>query len=202
MSKRDYNEFRETDHSIIRPTLLVLSGFSGTGKTTIRDKVMTRIPKAQFSLSVTTRPRRKHERGRIDYHFISSGSFQEMIRNNEMLEWEEVHTNYYGTLLQPVERALKKPGLFIFDVDVHGGLSIKSRFPDAILIFLNAPDFDILKQRLVDRHTDSPEQIKQRLNRIPKELDMSKQYDHIVINDDSDRAADEICGLIFDFQKQ
>ncbi len=202
MSKPDYNEFRETDRTIIRPTLLVLSGFSGTGKSTIRDKVMKKIPKAQFSLSVTTRPRRKHEQEGIDYYFIRSESFQEMIRNNEMLEWEEVHTNFYGTPLKPVEHALKKPGLFIFDIDVHGGLSIKSRFPDAVLIFLNTPDLDILKQRLVDRHTDSPEQIEQRLNRIPKELEMSKQYDHIVINDDSDRAADEICGIIFDFQKQ
>ncbi len=182
--------------------LLVISGYSGTGKTTIRDRVLTKIPDAEFSLSVTTRLPRKNERNGVDYEFVNTESFQAMIGKNEFLEWEEVHGNFYGTPVQPVEKALKCQKLLIFDVDVIGGLSIKNRYRNAILVFLKPQNIDILKKRLQYRHTDSPEEIELRLKRIPKETELSKKYDAIITNTEIDKTTDEICKVIRTYQEQ
>ena len=187
--------------TITRHTFLVLSGFSGAGKTTVRGNILKKIPGSRFSLSVTTRQSRVDEQDGIDYHFVTKEKFDRMVEKNELLEWEEVHGNYYGTPLDPVLDAASKPGLLIFDVDVYGGLSIKKQYPEAILVFLKAPDFNELKERLANRLTDNPEAIEQRLQRIPKEEKLSKQYDYIIINDILEQTTNEICGIIRNFQK-
>jgi guanylate kinase len=182
-----------------QPTFLVLSGFSGTGKTTIRHVLMEKIRGSKFLLSVTTRPCRSDETEGIDYHFINQEEFNKLIEENLLLEWVEVHNHLYGTLLEPVLEAQNTLGLFIFDVDVHGGLFIKKHFPDAILIFLKTPSIEELKRRLEKRLTDSPEDIEHRLQRIPEEEELSKQYDHIIINDNAEEAAEKICTIIREF---
>ena len=184
------------------PTFLVLSGFSGTGKTTIRYQLLKEIPGSRFSLSVTTRKRRQEERDGVDYRFITQVEFDNLAANNELIEWEIVHGYCYGTPLKPVEDAHKTPGLIIFDLDVHGGLSIKKRYADAILVFLNPPSYDVLRERLTKRLADSPEEIERRMQRIPKEEDMSKQYDFIVTNTTVEQTVNEVCGILRDFQKQ
>jgi len=187
---------------IKRPTLLVISGFSGTGKTTMRDRVLAKIPGAEFSLSMTTRLPRKNERNGVDYEFVSTELFQALIEKNELLEWEKVHGNFYGSPIQPVENALSNHKLLIFDVDVFGGLSIKNSYRDAVLVFLKPPHIDVLKKRLHHRRTDSSEEIELRLKRIPLELELSKKYDVIITNTEIDKTTDEICKLIRTFQDQ
>lgn len=187
--------------TIIRPTFLVLSGFSGVGKTTVRGNILKKIPGSHFSLSVTTRRSRVDEQDGIDYHFVTKEKFDRMIENDKLLEWEEVHGNYYGTPLEPVVNASSKPGLLIFDIDVYGGLSIKKQYPEAILVFLKAPDFNVLKERLSKRLTDSPEAIEQRLQRIPKEEKLVKKYDHILINNTLEQTINKICDIIRKFQE-
>lgn len=187
--------------TISRHTFLVLSGFSGAGKTTVRGNILKKIPGSRFSLSVTTRQSRVDEQDGVDYHFVTKEKFDRMVENNELLEWEEVHGNYYGTPLDPVVDAASKPGLLIFDVDVYGGLSIKKQYLEAILVFLKAPDLNELKERLANRLTDNPEAIEQRLQRIPKEEKLSKQYDYIIINDILDQTTNKICGIIRNFQR-
>ena len=196
------NDRIDTRIHAARPSLLALSGFSGAGKTTIREHILRRIPESRFSLSVTTRPKRADEQDGIDYQFISKDEFNSLVADNRLLEWEEVHGHFYGTPLQPVEDAHKKPGLIIFDVDVHGGLSIKKRFPEAILVFLQPPSLEVLKERLEKRHTDSPEEIDRRLQRIPNEVEMSRHYDHIITNINIKQAVDEICTIIREFQNK
>ncbi|KPK95918.1 hypothetical protein AMJ80_02950 [bacterium SM23_31] len=187
--------------ALTRPTLLVLSGFSGAGKTTVRSNILKKIPGSHFSLSVTTRLPRGDEQDGIDYYFTTKEKFNRMIKNNELLEWEEVHGNYYGTPLSRVVTAAGKPGLLIFDIDVYGGLSIKKHYPEAILVFLKAPSLNVLKERLAKRLTDSTETIEQRLQRVPVEEKLSKQYDHVIINNTLDKTINKICEIIRKFQR-
>ncbi|MFC1561455.1 guanylate kinase [candidate division KSB1 bacterium] len=184
-----------------RPTFLVLSGYSGVGKTTVRERIMALNPDSGFSLSITTRKRRAHEQDEVDYIFMDEKTFRRMIERGELLEYENVHGNFYGTPLKPAEEAMKKPGLFIFDVDGCGGISIKKKFPDAILVFLQPPDLDELKSRLLQRHTESSADIDNRLKRIPKETELSRQYEYIVTNEDLDKTLAEIARIIADFQQ-
>lgn len=183
-----------------KPTLLVISGFSGSGKTSIRDLILEAVPDAKFSISITTREKRTAEREGIDYIFLTHEKFEEMSDRNELLEKEEVHGNYYGTPLKPVMDALEKPGLFIFDVDVKGGLTIKKRFPEVVLVFITPPDIDVLVQRLEKRDTENRLGIEKRLKRIPEEKELSKQYDHKVVNENLEAAVQEIGRIIKNFQ--
>jgi len=183
-----------------RPTFLVLSGYSGVGKSTVREKIIGAIPGSRFSVSVTTRVRREHEREGEDYIFVSGERFRTMIDEDGFLEFEEVHGNYYGTPVQPVNDARKSPGLFIFDVDVYGGITIKKKIPEAILVFLQPPDLDELRKRLAGRKTEDDAAIGKRLARIPKEQELSQQYDYRVTNAVLDDALVEIAGIIRGFQ--
>jgi len=184
-----------------KPTFLVLSGFSGAGKTTVRSLIMERIPGARFSLSVTTRKRRENERDGVDYSFISREEFQNMVDRKELLETEVIHGNHYGTPLPPIREALQKPGLFIFDIDVLGGLTVKRHFPDALLVFLQPPNLEVLKLRLIGRKSESSAALRRRMERIPKERELAKRYDYVVTNDDLDRTVAEIIRIIRKYQE-
>ncbi|MFC1514045.1 guanylate kinase [candidate division KSB1 bacterium] len=189
-----------TDLKITRPTLLVLSGFSGTGKTTVRDRIQQLLPGTKFSVSTTTRQKRNNEKEGIDYNFVSADDFKNKIDNGELIEWEEVHGNYYGTPAAEIEKALRKSGLVIFDVDVYGGISIKKRCSEAVLVFIKTPSVDELKRRLRKRHSDSEEEIEKRISRVPEEEELSKKYDYIVINNDIEQTVGEVFNIIKNFQ--
>ncbi len=193
------NIFKEIKFN--RPTFLVLSGFSGVGKTTVCQRVINGVPGAGFSVSITTRPPRENEIDGKDYIFVSQDHFSSLIKEKALLEYEEVHGNYYGTPLDKVEHALTDPGLFVFDVDVHGGLAIKNRYPEAILVFLHPPDMEELKKRLTGRKTDDEAVVRKRLERIPKELKLSDGYDYNLINDDLEKTLIEISRILTDYQK-
>lgn len=179
--------------------LIVVSAPSGSGKTTIAKKILERFPFMKFSVSATTRPKRNGEIDGKDYFFLSREEFEKKIQNGELLEWEEIYGNYYGTLKSVVENALKNGDVLVFDVDVNGALSIKKKFPDdSILIFIKPPNIETLKERLKRRKTESEEQIKKRLERVPMELEKAKYFDYIFVNDNLEDTIKSVTRAIFD----
>jgi guanylate kinase len=183
--------------------LIVISAPSGCGKTTIANALLRRHPEFRFSVSATTRPKRKHEKHGEHYYFLTREEFGLAIERNDLVEWEEIYGNFYGSLREVVERALAEGQILLFDVDVKGGLSIKKKFPsDSILIFINPPSLEELKRRLRSRNTESEEQLRVRLERVPMELELGKEYDFAVVNDNLDRAIREVNDIVLNELKR
>lgn len=181
--------------------LIVVSAPSGAGKTTICNQLLNRNENFRVSVSATTRPPRPNEKDGIDYIFVSDEMFWKKVDNGEFLEYEPVHGYYYGTLKSKVNELINQGYYVIFDIDVNGALSLKKRYPEAILIFLKPPSIEELKRRLIERKSDDPVEIEKRLNRLPEEYEKSKQFDHIVVNDDLNRTVIEIEEIINNAQK-
>ncbi|MCL4510187.1 MAG: guanylate kinase [Bacteroidetes bacterium] len=179
-----------------RGMLLVVSAPSGAGKTTIVKEVLSHFPSFRFSVSATTRPMRTGETDGKDYFFLTKPEFEKRIAAGDLVEYEEIYSNYYGTLKSEVEKALSNGEDIVFDVDVKGGLSIKVKFPEAVLIFVKPPSLEILKQRLAGRGSESPEQVEKRMARVPMELEKGELYDYIIINDELKRAVNEVFDII------
>ncbi len=178
-------------------TLVVLSAPSGAGKTSIAKSVLTEFSSMRFSVSATTRPQRPGEENGKDYFFLSREEFVAKREAGDLVEWEEVFLNLYGTLRSEVDRALDAGETMLFDVDVKGALSIKRAYPEnAVLIFVRPPSLDELKRRLVSRRTEDEATIERRLARAEMELEEGKKFDYTVINDDLDRATREVCSII------
>ncbi|HZK76081.1 MAG TPA: guanylate kinase [Candidatus Kapabacteria bacterium] len=180
-------------------SLIVLSAPSGAGKTTIAREILARHPaEVIFSVSATTRAMRPQERDGADYYFLTREKFEELIASQALIEHEEIFGNYYGTPKSEVERARQMGKRLLFDIDVKGGLSIRRQFPkESLLIFIAPPDMATLEARLRTRMTESDEIIARRLERAQMEMAMMDQYDHIVVNDDLERAVGEVEGIIF-----
>ena len=180
------------------PLLIVLSGPSGAGK----DAVLTRMKEFGYPIkyitTVTTRPKRANERDEVDYHFISTDKFQEMISGNELLEWANVYDNWYGVPKQPIEQALDKGQDIIVKVDVQGAATIKKILPQAVFIFLIPPSQEELIIRLKQRHTESPFDLALRLKTAEEEMEQLSLFDYIVFNkqDEIDLAVSDIKAII------
>ena len=181
-----------------RGKIFIFSAPSGSGKTTIVQRVLASIPSLSFSVSATTRARRGKEADGIDYHFISVEEFQRRIKNKEFLEWEEVYSGrYYGTLLSEVERIVSAGKSAVFDLDVLGGINVKKHYGDeAVAFFVKPPSLQELRDRLVNRGTESEEEIERRLAKAEKELTYSPQFDYIIVNDDLETAVEETLEII------
>ncbi len=166
--------------------LIIFSAPSGAGKTTIVKKMLEQIPSLEFSISACSRTMRKGETDGVDYFFLTPETFRIRIENSEFVEWEEVYAgNYYGTLKDEVERIWAKGSHVIFDVDVKGGLKLKSIFGErALSIFVMPPSVEVLKARLECRSTESEETLKVRLAKAEEEISHAPQFDQILINDD------------------
>ncbi len=181
-----------------RGRLIVVSAPSGSGKTTIAKKILEKFPFIKFSVSATTRPKRNGEVDGRDYFFLTREEFERKIQNGELLEWEEIYGNYYGTLKSVVESALKNGDILLFDVDVNGAISIKKKFPeDAVLIFIKPPNIETLKERLKKRRTEDEEQLKKRLERVPMELEKASYFDYIFVNDKLEDTVKAVLRAIF-----
>ncbi len=175
--------------------LYVFSGASGVGKSTVLAKVMERNKNLCFSVSATTRPPRPGEVEGQSYYFIDKDRFQEMIRENAFVEYDEHMGNYYGTPKFQLEEKLEK-GSVILDIEPNGAFNVKAQCPDAVLIFIAPPDQEELERRLRGRGDTSEEQIKLRQERARWEMEQSKQYDHVVINDRVETCVEKILGII------
>ena len=179
--------------------IIVLSAPSGTGKSTIISRIIDRPELALgFSISATSRSPRGEERDGREYYFISNEEFRRRVDNGEFVEWEEVYPGTcYGTLRSEVERVVTAGKSLIMDIDVKGGLNVKNIFGDeSVAIFILPPSHEELERRLRGRGTDSEETILKRLAKAEYELSFAPQYDVRVVNDDIDKAADEVASVI------
>jgi len=173
-----------------RGTLLIVSSPSGAGKTTLTRRLLAEFaPELTFSVSYTTRPQRPGEVEGRDYHFVTPAEFERMALRGEFAEHAFVFGNRYGTAQAPVEAALDRGNDVIFDVDWQGGANLARRWPrDSLKVFILPPGLDALAERLQGRATDAPEVIDRRLRKAIEELNHYDEYQHLIVNDDLDRA--------------
>ena len=178
--------------------LLVLSGPAGVGKDTVWQTAAKCLTNFEKALTCTTRARRQHEVEGRDYHFVSNEEFDAMIRHDQLLEWAEVHGNRYGVPAASVLNRLNSGGDVICVIDVQGACRIRGLFPNALLVFLQPPDSspEILKQRIEDRGGASEAEIALRLKTAQWELSQSEIYDHQIVNENIQTAADELCEIV------
>jgi guanylate kinase len=175
-----------------RGILLVISSPSGAGKTTLARKLAERH-NLHFSVSFTTRPPRPGERNGEDYHFVSNDQFSKMVEQQEFAEWAVVHGNRYGTAIKTVDQAIEQGKDTLFDIDYQGGRQIRQKWPnDSVLCFILPPSVEELERRLRQRATDSEETIARRLGVAHKELFHYTDYHYLVVNDQLDKAFDEL----------
>lgn len=181
-----------------RPLLIVLSGPSGVGKDAVLNRMRELKYPLEFITTVTTRSRRASEREHIDYHFISRQKFNEMIKNDELLEWANVYGNYYGVPKQPVKRALEEGRDTIVKVDIQGAAAIKKILPHAVFIFLMPPSIEELTQRLKQRQTESSFDLTLRTKTAREEMKKLPRFDYAVYSwrDEIDQAVADIAAII------
>lgn len=176
--------------------LFVISGPSGVGKGTLIKTIFKSISDLSYSVSVTTRKPRKEEREGIDYFFVEEETFKRFIKEDKFAEWAKVHGDYKGTLTSTINEALAEGRDLILEIDVQGALEIKNKYPEGIFIFIIPPSPEKLEERLRGRGTENEEGLKKRLNDARCEMEYSKYYKHIVVNDDLEKAAEELKTII------
>lgn len=185
--------------------LLIFSAPSGSGKTTLVNHLMSEIPNLAFSVSATTREPRGEEKNGVEYYFMSLEEFKQRVENDEFLEWQEVYPGRcYGTLKAVVEKMQEEGCHVAFDVDVVGGTNIKKFYgEEALSVFIQAPSIEVLRERLVNRQTDSMEEIEKRLAKAQWEMDFAQgKFDCTIINDDLETAKADILKAVSEFLEQ
>lgn len=184
--------------------LLVLSGPAGVGKDTVWKTAAKSLTSFQKALTCTTRAQREHEVEGRDYHFVSEAEFDAMIREDQLLEWAEVHGNRYGVPAASVLNRLNNGDDVVCVIDVQGACRIRGLFPGALLVFLTPPDSnpEVLKKRIEERGGATEAEIALRLKTAQWELTQTEVYDYEIVNDDVERAANELCEIIAKEKKQ
>lgn len=177
-------------------SVFIISGPSGSGKDTILRRLLKKDPEIRFSISSTTRAMREEDKKEKKYDFISVDEFENMIANNELLEYNRYVNNYYGTPKKPVMQAVDEGKDIIIEVDVNGAAAIREKMPEALSVFIMPPSLEELERRLCGRGTDSKEVIAERLETALEEIARAPEYDYIVINGDIDTAVDDIISII------
>jgi guanylate kinase len=180
----------------VKGLLVVLSAPSGTGKTTIIQRVMAADPNLAFSVSHTTRAPRAGEVDGRDYHFVTQEQFTAIEGEGGFVEWAHVHAHRYGTSVAEVDRLLAAGRDVVFDVDYQGGRSLMRRFPDAVTIFVLPPSLAEIRRRLDGRNLDDEATIRLRLNNARVEIATAGEYGFTVINDELDRAVDDVRAIL------
>lgn len=177
-------------------SLIIISGPSGSGKDTVLKKLFEKMPEIEFSISSVSRSMREGEVQGEKYNFITRAEFEKMIADDALLEYNVYCDNYYGTPKAPVERCIASGGEIILEVDVNGAANVRKNCPDNFSVFIAPPSFEVLRNRLFNRGTETAEVIEKRLAQAKNELDRAKEYDYIVVNDDLDVAVDELKNII------
>lgn len=182
---------------------IIISAPSGSGKTTICKYLQKLDSSINFSVSCTTRQKRANEVEGKDYFFITNDEFEEKIKDNKFIEWEQIHGNfYYGTSRSTLEETINENKKILLELDVKGAMSVKKLYPNKSLsIFIEPPSVEVLKLRLEKRGTDNDERIIKRLERLESELSYKSNFDYHVINDDLDQAVNEIMSIIINESK-
>ena len=175
--------------------LVVISGASGVGKGTVLGIMMKKREDLKFSVSATTRDPRPTEEHGVHYYFVTKEQFEGMIAAGEMLEYSAHAANYYGTPRAQAEEKMQQ-GCVLLDIEPNGAKQVKEAAPEAVLVFIMPPSMEELEKRLRGRGDTSEEQIAMRLKRAVWEMDQRFWYDHVVVNDDAERCADEILKII------
>lgn len=181
--------------------LVIISAPSGAGKTTIVNHLLRKDPDLEFSVSATTRKPRGKETDGKEYYFISVNDFKSRIKKGDFAEWEEVYEDqFYGTLKCEIERIWSHKRHVVFDVDVKGGISLKNIYGhQAISIFIMPPSVKELEKRLIRRATDDSEKVRIRIRKALEEIKLADQFDNIVINDNLERAQNEVYNMVYSF---
>jgi guanylate kinase len=172
---------------------LVITGPSGVGKGTLIRLLLDRFPRMALSVSATTRPPRPGEHEGVDYHFLSPEVFQQKIDAGEFLEWAEYAGNRYGTLRSELERDAHP---LVLEIELQGARQVRERVGEAVSVFIAPPSEEALRTRLVGRGSDSPGQIERRLAVAREEMAAESEFDHVVVNDDLDAAAERLGDLV------
>ena len=173
----------------------MISGPSGAGKGTLVARVREQRQNLGLTVSATTRKPREGEVDGVSYYFLTKEEFMRRVDAGQFVEWAEVHGNCYGTLVSEVEQKLASGSSLILEIDVQGALQVRDRIPDAVLIFIEPPSLEILKERLVGRGTESPETIELRMNNAQHEMELADRYDDIVVNDDLETATAQLMAV-------
>lgn len=175
-----------------RGILLVVSAPSGTGKTTLCHRLLDEFEGISFSVSYTTRPLRGGEQDGVDYHFVDGSTFDQMVQQDQLAEWAHVFGNRYGTARATVEQHLAAGEDLIFDIDYQGGNQLIERYAETVAVFVLPPSLAELERRLRSRGTDSEEAVSRRLRDGLQEIEHFQDYHYLVVNDDLDRAYDDL----------
>jgi len=195
------NELTKTDSDPTRATapgmLIVVSSPSGGGKGTLIDRVLQIVPGVSYSVSFTTRAPRVTEQDGREYFFVDRATFEQMIERGEFLEWADVYGQLYGTGCTQVERELAAGRDIILEIDVQGAESIRNKIPEAVSIFILPPSYDLLRERLVARGTDSAAELEKRLRGAPTEVEQYKHFQYVILNDDINRASQQLGSVIY-----
>jgi len=186
----------EIDRKARRGVLFVVSSPSGGGKGTLIKRVLSTVPNLGYSVSYTTRPPRNGEVNGREYFFVTTDQFEAMIAAEEFLEWAHVHGKLYGTSRQQVSQEISQGRDIILEVDVQGAASVRQLLPDAVTIFILPPSLETLRKRLLARGTDSEEELELRLRNAPNELRNYKDFDFVIINENVERATNQLRAVI------
>ena len=183
--------------------LIVISAPSGAGKTSIVHHLLKSMDELSFSVSACSREKRDNETHGKDYYFLGVEGFQNKIKEDAFLEWEQVYENqYYGTLKSEIERIWSEGKTVIFDVDVIGGLNIKKQYPkECLSLFIMPPSLEVLAERLLGRRSESDESLHKRLDKAEEEIAQNQEFDRVILNDDFEIACEETVEVITNFIK-
>lgn len=180
-----------------RGMLLVVSSPSGGGKGTLIRRVLKSVPNLGYSVSYTTREPRENEIEGRDYFFVSEDEFRAMTARGEFLEWAHVHTNLYGTARTQVEQELSAGRDIILEIDVQGAASVRSLMTGSVEVFIIPPSFEILRERLIKRQSESAEELAVRLRNARGEMERYREFDYVIVNDDAERAAAQLASIVY-----
>jgi guanylate kinase len=176
--------------------MFVITGPSGVGKGTLIARLREQLPELELSVSATTRAPRPGERDGVDYHFLTHEQFQAHVDRGDFLEHATYSGNRYGTLRSEVDARLREDRPVALEIEVQGARQVRRAMPDAVAVFIAPPSIEALRERLLHRGTDTPEQVEQRLLTAEHELEARPEFAHVVVNDELDRAAQQLVEIV------